>query len=212
MKKMEVIGTTVSSGIKSLAIIFIATFSLAVFSHEAAAQSRASQMPPSASASRPRRVTAELIAVNTRAAAVPANVSNEMDVAAQLEQRIFQLINETRVRHGLNSLSWDPDLCRMARSHSTNMGLNTFFAHKNLDGKGPKERAVQAGIRSFRRIGENIAYNWGNEDPAVFAVERWMLSEGHRENILGKGYNASAIGVFVKPNGAVYITQEFISR
>jgi uncharacterized protein YkwD len=209
MKKLEVIGRSVCNrfkgSLKSVGLISIAAFSLAVFTHEAAAQNT------SASAARPRRATAEFVAVNTRATSVPS-VSNEMDVAAQLEQRIFQLINETRVQHGLNALAWDQDLCRMARAHSTNMGLNTFFAHKNLEGKGPKERAEQAGIKSIRRIGENIAYNWGNEDPAVFAVERWMLSEGHRENILNKSYNASAIGVFVKPNGAVYITQDFISR
>jgi uncharacterized protein YkwD len=92
------------------------------------------------------------------------------------------------------------------------MAGGTFFSHENPEGQGPKERAVQAGIRPFRRIAENIAYNWGVEDPATFVIERWMNSPGHRENILGKQYKDSAIGVFVKPNGAVYITQEFISR
>src|SRR5262249_41113468 len=154
----------------------------------------------SISISRPRRSGADLVASNTRSEVVSEPAPNLVDVAAQLEQRIFQLVNQERTKHGLSPLTWDPALNRSARGHSTNMALNTFFAHKNLEGQGPKERIVKAGAKSFSRYGENIAYNWGNEDPAVFAVERWMLSEGHRENILGK-FNASAIGVFIKPNG-----------
>ena len=36
----------------------------------------------------------------------------------------------------------------------------------------------------YKVLGENIAYNFGFDDPGGFAVERWMLSPGHRANIL----------------------------
>lgn len=67
------------------------------------------------------------------------------------------------------------------------------------------------GISRFRVLAENIAYNQG-DDPGAFAVERWMLSSGHRENILSTEFQASAIGSFVAADGRVYLTQGFITR
>jgi uncharacterized protein YkwD len=61
-------------------------------------------------------------------------------------------------------------------------------------------------------IAENIAYNQGYADPGAFAVDRWMISSGHRANILCPEFQASAIGTFVSADGAVYITQIFIAR
>jgi uncharacterized protein YkwD len=61
-------------------------------------------------------------------------------------------------------------------------------------------------------IGENIAYNKGYEDPGGFAVERWMISPGHRANILYIGFQGSAIGSYISSDGSVYITQDFITR
>ena len=68
------------------------------------------------------------------------------------------------------------------------------------------------GIARFRVIGENIAYNKGYDDPGGFAVERWMISGGHRANILYVGFQASAIGSYVSSDGSVYLTQVFIAR
>jgi uncharacterized protein YkwD len=75
-----------------------------------------------------------------------------------------------------------------------------------------KERARSNGILHFRVIGENIAYNKGYDDPGGFAVERWMISSGHRANILYSGFQASAIGSYVAADGSVYLTQVFITR
>jgi uncharacterized protein YkwD len=68
------------------------------------------------------------------------------------------------------------------------------------------------GIPRFRVIAENIAYNQGFKDPGAFAVERWMISTGHRANILYSGFQTAAVGVFVAPDGTVYLTQAFIAR
>jgi len=50
------------------------------------------------------------------------------------------------------------------------------------------------------------------DDPGAFTVERWMLSPGHRANILSSEFQQSAIGVYVASDGTVYLTQEFITR
>jgi uncharacterized protein YkwD len=160
--------------------------------------------PPDAKASsRPRRVSESA----TSAATYPS-----LNDATEIERRAFAMTNSVRLQHGLPPLEWDPELCRMGRAHSENMVRLGFFAHETPDGLHMTDRARAAGIRHWRVIAENIAYNQGFDDPGAFAVERWMLSPGHRSNILLREFERSAIGSFVAPDGTVYITQEFIAR
>lgn len=122
------------------------------------------------------------------------------------------MTNTVRLQSNLAPLVWDPELCRMARIHSENMVRRGFFSHETPDGLHLKDRAHAVGIAHFHVLGENIAYNQGFDDPGAFTVGRWMLSPGHRANILSPEFQQSAIGVFVAPDGTVYLTQEFISR
>jgi uncharacterized protein YkwD len=160
--------------------------------------------------SRSRRVTtSEEHAVTTDAG---SSASPSIDEATEIERRAFEKTNQLRVEQGMAPLAWDADLCRMARAHSENMARQGYFSHESLDGLHLKERARATGIPRFRVIGENIAYNKGYEDPGGFAVGRWMISPGHRANILYIGFQASAIGSYVSTDGSVYITQVFIAR
>jgi uncharacterized protein YkwD len=153
--------------------------------------------------SRPRRVLTPAVA----AAVAPA-----FGEASEIERRAFEMTNTARLQNGLAPLTWDPELCRMARIHSENMVRLGFFSHETPDGLHLKDRAYAAGIPHFRVLGENIAYNQGYADPGAFAVERWMISPGHRANILSSEYEQGAIGSFVTADGTVYLTQEFIKR
>ena|ERR1700674_57155 len=158
--------------------------------------------------SRPRRVTLlEEPPVNTRAGASPS-----IDEATAIERRAFKKTNQFRIAQGMAALDWDADLCRMAREHSESMARQGYFSHETLEGLQLKDRARATGIPRFRVIGENIAYNKGYEDPGGFAVERWMISPGHRANILYIGFQASAIGSYVSTDGSIYLTQVFIAR
>ena len=132
--------------------------------------------------------------------------------ATEIERRAFEKTNQVRVEEGLTRLAWDGELCRMARAHSEDMARQGYFSHETLEGLQLKDRARATGIPHFRVIGENIAYNKGYQDPGGFAVERWMLSPGHRANILYIGFQASAIGSYVSTDGSVYVTQIFIAR
>jgi len=154
-------------------------------------------------AARPRRVST----------AAPANTgSTSLGEATEIERRAFEMTNTARLRNGLAPLVWNTELCRMARTHSRNMVRLGFFAHETPDGLGLKDRAHLAGIPHFRVLGENIAYNQGYDDPGAFAVERWLISPGHRANILNNEFDQTAIGSFIAPDGTVYLTQEFIKR
>jgi uncharacterized protein YkwD len=157
--------------------------------------------------SRPRRVAPE-----RNGSAPTANTAAvSFDLPTEIERRAFDQTNVVRVENGLASLVWDPELCRMARAHSERMALLGFFDHATPEGLKLKDRAHEKGIH-FRVIAENIAYNKGYHDPGGFAVERWMISAGHRANILYVGFQASAIGSYVSADGSNYLTQIFIAR
>ena len=132
--------------------------------------------------------------------------------ATAIERIVFDLTNEERLANGLLPLIWDNELCRLARQHSEDMGGRGYFDHETPEGLFPKDRARAAGLRGFRVIAENIAYNKGYENPAAYAVQQWMKSSGHRANILYSLFQYSAIGTYVAPDGSVYLTQVFISR
>ncbi len=165
---------------------------------------------PDAANSRPRRVSPSDNSADTTKSVAP--VAPEIDNANVVERRAFEQTNARRVENGLPPLTWDPELCRMAREHSEQMAKLGYFSHETPEGLQLKDRAHENGILHFRVIGENIAYNKGYDDPGGFAVERWMTSAGHRANMLYAGFEGSAIGSYVAADGSTYLTQVFIAR
>jgi len=128
------------------------------------------------------------------------------------EQRAFDLINAQRQKRGESPLVWDGELTRMAREHSENMAGRNFFDHTDPQGRNMTMRARDGGVTGWSAIAENIAYNSGYDDPAAFAVERWLISTKHRENILRDEFTHSGIGVARAADGRVYFTQVFVTR
>ncbi len=141
-----------------------------------------------------------------------AAFAQDTSVANDIEKRAFEQTNAERIKNGLPPFTWDADLGRLSRTYSETMSRLGFFAHVTPDGKRLPDRARAAGIRHYSVLGENLAYNQGYDDPGMLAVERWMLSPKHRANILSSEFRAMAIGSYVAPDGAVYLTQTFIKR
>ncbi|MDQ3805944.1 MAG: CAP domain-containing protein, partial [Acidobacteriota bacterium] len=128
------------------------------------------------------------------------------------ERRAFELINAERQRRGRAPLVWDNSLTRMARYHSDNMARQGFFNHVDREGLDLSGRAQVLGVRGWKALGENIAYNQGYPDPAAFAVERWMISDKHRENILNGEFTHAGLGIARGSDGRVFFTQVFMRR
>ena len=128
------------------------------------------------------------------------------------ERRAFDLINVERQRRGLRPLVWDGALMRIARYHSENMARDGILNHVDRDGLDLRGRAEVLGLRGWKALGENIAYNQGYSDPTAFAVERWMVSEKHRENILNGEFTHAGIGIARASDGRVFFTQVFMER
>ena len=163
----------------------------------------------------PQRVKARLVARMTTpqpASYAPAAGPAPAVAATGDERRAFDLVNAERQKRGLSPLVWDGALTRLARYHSENMARDGVLSHTDGDGLDLSGRAQVLGLRNWRALGENIAYNQGYSDPTAFAVERWMVSEKHRENILNGEYTHAGIGIARAADGRVFFTQVFMER
>jgi len=160
----------------------------------------------------PSRVRARLVARAASASAGYATAAAAPSAATGDERRVFELINAERRRRGRGPLVWDGSLTRMARYHSENMARQGFFHHVDRDGLDLTGRAQVLGVRGWKALGENIAYNQGYPDPSAFAVERWMISDKHRENILNGEFTHAGLGIARTSDGRVFFTQVFMRR
>ena len=73
-----------------------------------------------------------------------------------LEIKMLEIVNEERVKNGLEPLQADPELTLVARAHSNDMFVKGYFAHESPDGKSPFDRMRQANVQ-FAFAGENLA-------------------------------------------------------
>ena len=129
-----------------------------------------------------------------------------------LERDAFQLINTERGLAGLSHLRWSEKIAEVARLHSNNMAELNFFSHKGLDGLLVDERADKLNMGPWSAIGENIAFMKGFENPVQQAVGKWLLSPGHKRNLLNPDWTETAIGLAVTADGKYYFTQVFIKN
>lgn len=120
------------------------------------------------------------------------------------EQEAFHAGNQYRLKKHRDSLSLDTFLCRLARKHSENMAHGkTKFGHD-----GFKER--------FKQISKELASNGAAENVYMSsdlasgeeAVDAWINSKDHRENLLGREYTRVGLGMASGPEGTFY-TQIF---
>ncbi len=119
--------------------------------------------------------------------------------------RVLELTNDIRAEHNLTPLVWDDTLASLAKEHCEDMADRGYFSHNTPEGKSPFDRMKEAGIR-YVYAGENIAA--GHYSPEE-AVNSWMKSEGHRENILNPNYKSLGVSFARGGSYGIYWAQEF---
>jgi uncharacterized protein YkwD len=124
-----------------------------------------------------------------------------------MEQAVFQQINEYRRQKGLSALTLNATISRQARSHSQDMSRSRVLSH---DGFNTRIQTISKSI-AYRAAAENVAYNMGYTNPDRQAVQGWIKSAGHRQNIEGN-YGLTGIGVAKNSQGEYYFTQIFIRQ
>jgi len=147
--------------------------------------------------------------VAEKAAAVKSSIIVN---TAPIEHIAFDLINKKRVENGFKQLEWSEEVAKIARQHSRDMAEFKFFGHRGLDDSMVSDRADRSGLKKWRSIGENIAFNRGYKDPVEVAVELWLESPSHRQNLLKSDWSESAVGIAVADDGSYYFTQVFLTR
>ncbi len=147
--------------------------------------------------------------VESKASGVNASV---MVKIASIEHVAFDIVNQKRIESGLKSLVWSDQLEGVARGHSQNMADFDFFSHRGMDNKMVSDRADDAHLGKWRAIGENIAFNRGFADPIAKAVQLWLDSPSHRNNMMNENWREAAIGVAIAADGSYYFTQVFLAR
>jgi uncharacterized protein YkwD len=123
--------------------------------------------------------------------------------AQTLTNDLFDRLNAERRARGLANLEWDPDLARVAGDWSEHMASTGSFAHRDLGAAGGLP-----GMSKFSALGENIAWVEGYPSMGNQLHVGWMKSEGHRANMLQRGFDSVGIGV-VCAGGRAWATQNF---
>gem|GEM_PF-935399 len=134
-------------------------------------------------------------------------------IMSKEELQFVALVNKERAARGLNQLTIDPTLVKVARAHSKEMGDKGYFSHTSPTAgqTSPLDRYLAMAPRpSWALIGENLFYC------SIVTVERGhnalMNSEGHRANILEPRYENIGVGEYRAPNGRYYVTQMFLVK
>jgi uncharacterized protein YkwD len=127
---------------------------------------------------------------------------------SDLEIGVAGRVNGVRGEHMRPPLRTDADLARVAREYSCALLRLGALSHQDPDGKTVGDRVLGAG-KSYQAIGENLASSTGPGDPVSAAIDAWIRSAGHRENILRPDFVETGVGV-CRSGDTYYFTQIFV--
>jgi uncharacterized protein YkwD len=121
--------------------------------------------------------------------------------AATSGSSILGATNAARANAGLQALSVNDCLARMAQQHAERLAAAKTLYHQNI--------GAVASACGMSAAGENVAMNYtGPSD----MVGQWMDSSGHRANMLNGGFTLIGIGTARAGDGSWYGVQVFGSK
>lgn len=121
------------------------------------------------------------------------------------EQETLDLVNEYRRQNGLEALKPLARLQKTAKLKAKDLVENEYFSHDSKQLGTPFEM-LKVNQVAYDIAGENLA---GNIAPKK-AVESWINSKTHRENILEERFNYTGICVIESPIYGNVFVQLFI--
>jgi uncharacterized protein YkwD len=125
-------------------------------------------------------------------------VPNKQDLE-EIRTAVICLVNRERVAQGESALTPNAQLEQSAQAHTDSMVSENYFEHISPQGETPVMRMRAAGYIYSSRIGYDVGENigWGTlaDSTPRAIVAAWMVSPGHRANILNSHFRDTAIGV-----------------
>lgn len=138
-----------------------------------------------------------------------ATVSTITNLQEAKEYKTFDLVNQYRQSKGLSLLKWNDTITNAARGHSDDMAAEEVaFGHEGFFDRVNSLRSTM----SILGAAENVASNTGYSDPSTIAVQGWIHSPDHLENIENASYNQTGMGVALSGDGSYYFTQIFVQN
>ena len=112
----------------------------------------------------------------------------------QFRTNLLELHNQQRKKHHVKPLVLEKSLCDYAQQHANKMASKNSMFHSSMSD-------LSKAIPNINNVGENVA--WGQETE-LDVVMAWMLSPGHRWNILGTNYKKAGFGLSKDSKGRNY--------
>ena len=127
-----------------------------------------------------------------------ADLEATQDNLPEIRAAILCLHNQIRAENNLPTLRENKKLRKAALGHSRHMVKDDFFEHTTPDGVTMVDRILRAKyVREDQgwALGENLAWGTGSLGTPRGAVDSWMDSPGHRDNLLRRSYRDVGIGI-----------------
>ena len=123
------------------------------------------------------------------------------------ESELLTLINDERKKNNLTPLIIDENLQNVARLKAKDLVENNYFSHTSPTYGSPFEMLQNHNI-TYKIASENIAGN-----PSLSgALDSWISSESHKNNILNNDYNYTGIAVVDSIAYGKVIVELFIGK
>ncbi|MEX2007667.1 MAG: CAP domain-containing protein [Candidatus Levyibacteriota bacterium] len=108
-------------------------------------------------------------------------------------EKLLILVNKKRLENGVTPLKFDESLSSAAEKKAEHMFSNDYWAHISPDGTTPWFFIQNSGYE-YVYAGENLAKGFSSAEEAVDA---WMKSEQHKENLLSSSYQDVGFSVMI---------------
>lgn len=121
------------------------------------------------------------------------------------EVEVVRLVNEERIKAGLDALKIDPDLMQFARERSEDMVARNYLDHRDPQTGEIIAHRIQAAENATKLLTTTLL----NDRNAQRACTNWMNSEGHRANIMKSEARTTGVGIALGAN-YIIVTQVFV--
>ena len=129
-----------------------------------------------------------------------SNRAAEYHDLGAMRRRMLERLNAERRSRSLPPYAPSTVLDRVAQAYADDMLKRSHYGHVDPEGLTVRERAYAGGY-DLRFIAENLAAGQPTVDEAM---DGWMNSEKHRDNILSKIYTEAGFGLAIGHNKRGY--------
>jgi len=132
-----------------------------------------------------------------------------------VELAVIEMTNAVRREHNLSDVRASAPLGKAAREYAAYLARTGLFSH-TADSRDIGQRVAASGY-TWCSVGENLSLNGSSEgfatrELAREAVEGWINSPPHRENMLAPHFTEIGVGVAASPDRSKYISVQVFGR